>query len=116
MLAAVSTMAKPIVILSDNKDDYTQTEDGYILKFDLEATSNELALIESRIEPLSDRVKMSTEAVKDNLYSCVYTVTHQNQPEYVHKMMLSCGFQVIQHKGQTYNLNKIIEILYSYQD
>jgi hypothetical protein len=116
LIGSVAVMAKPVIVLSDNQEDYTQTQDGYVLNFDLEATASELAIIESRITPLSDRVNMTSNFVTENNYKCVFTVTHQNQPEYVHKMLLSCGFQVIKHKGQTFGLNEIITILYSYQN
>lgn len=115
LFASTTLMAKPIVMLSENKSDYQQTETGYILNFNLQATSSELKTIEDRVADI-EYVTMNVELIQEGLYKVVYTVDHQNQPEYVHKMMLNSGFQVINHKGHNYSLNSIIDILYSYQD
>jgi hypothetical protein len=115
LFASTNLMAKPIVMLSNNKSDYTQTENGYILNFDLKATSSELQLLQDRVSA-NDNVTMAVELVQEGLYKVVYTVDHQNQPEYVHKMMMVDGFQVVSYQGKTYGLNKIIEILHYYQD
>lgn len=116
MLSAAPIFAEPIVALSENKTDYEQTADGYVLHFSLEATADELAAIQANIAPLADRVKLEVELVSTGHYKCTYTITHQNQPEYVHKMMFASGFNTIIHKGQTLELSKVIDILYEYQE
>ena len=94
LLGSQTAKAQAVVVLSEDKNDYTQTADGYILNFDLTATSEELEIIKSNIGSMSDRLSMTTTVVSVGNYECVYTITHQNQPEYVHKMMLASGFQV----------------------
>ena len=59
---------------------------------------------------------MTTELISDGHYKCVFTVDHQNQPEYVHKMLLSAGFDQVKYQDQTYGLDKVVEILYSFQE
>ena len=115
LLVANSASAKAIVVLSETKADYVQTDAGYILHFNLEATAAELQEIEAKVAGISDRVKMETEFISEGKYKVTYTVDHQNQPEYVHKMMMVSGFQVVNYKGSPYGLDKIVEILYSYQ-
>lgn len=115
LFASTKLMAQPIVMLSDNKSDYTQTTTGYVLNFELHATSAELAEIEGLVAG-NENVSMQVELIMEGKYNIVYTVDHQNHPEYVHKMMFATGFDKINHNGQDYDLNKIIEILYSYQD
>ena len=116
LFSANTSSAKAIVVLSETKTDYVQTEAGYILHFTLEATADELSEIEAKISGISDRVKMETEFISEGKYKVTYTVDHQNQPEYVHKMMMVSGFQVVNYKGSPYGLDKIVEILYSYQE
>jgi hypothetical protein len=115
LFSATSTLANPIVVLSENGDDYTQTETGYILNFELLATSSELQSIEDRVSSM-DAVTMQVQLVEEGKYTIVYTIDHQNQPEYVHKMMLSSGFQTIKYQGQDHPLEKVIDVLYSFQD
>jgi hypothetical protein len=114
LFVATSTMAKPIVLLEDNANNYTQTSDGYILHFNLDATSTELANLEANIANQAGSVSMTTELIQEGKYKCIYTVTHQNHPEYVHKMMMVSGFQVLTFNGQNYGINKIVDILKSY--
>jgi hypothetical protein len=116
LFLATSAMADPIVELADKKTNYIQTETGYVLNFELSATAAELEDIKLNISKLSDRIKMTTELITDNKYKVIYTIDHQNQPEYVFKMMLTSGFKGITHKGESHSLNKIVDILYSYQD
>ena len=115
LLFATSAMAEPIVELSEDAANYTQTETGYVINFELSATATELDEIKLNISNLSDRIKMTTKLLSDNKYEVVYTIDHQNQPEYVYKMMLTSGFKGINYNGQSHELNKIVEILYSYQ-
>jgi len=114
MIVSTSSWAKPIVLLEDNADNDTQTTEGYILHFNLEATSTELANLEANIANQAGSVSMTTELIEEGKYKCVYTVTHQNHPEYVHKMMMVSGFQVLNFNGQNYGVNKIVDILKSY--
>ena len=117
---AITVKADSVVVLSDNADDYTQTETGYILNFQLEISAVELDELNAEIAAFnqgfgSEVISLTTQVITEGKYSCVYTVDHQNQPEYVHKMMLSSGFSSIKYKDETFGLDKIIEILYSYQ-
>lgn len=114
-LGAYTLFANPIIKLSEDKSDYEQTETGYVLKFDLEATADELKTIQANIADLSDRVKMTTELKANGDFACVYMVDHQNQPEYVYKMLLANGFDGIIYQGKAESLSKIVDILYSYQ-
>ena len=119
-LVATIVKADGVVVLSDNASDYTQTETGYVLNFKLEITAVELDQLNADIAMFnegfgSEVITMTSQLISEGKYACVYTVDHQNQPEYVHKMMLSCGFSSIKYKDETYGLDKIIEILYAYQ-
>lgn len=116
LFSTTAVMAKPIIELEDNKDNYTQTADGYILNFTLAATATDLAAINEQIAATNGNVVMTTELISEGSYKCVYTITHQNHPEYVHKMLLVSGFQEMTYKGDSYDIQKIIEILYSYLD
>jgi hypothetical protein len=107
--------ANPTLLLDDKADNYKQTETGYVLNFNLTANQQEFETIKNNALNLSDRVTFETTKIGDNKYGCTFTINHQNQPEYAYKMLLSCGFSDITYKGQTYGLDKIIEILYSYQ-
>lgn len=115
VILSTSSYAGNKIILEDNKDNYTQTETGYILHFKLVATSEELATINSSVADLADRLTLVTTPVEVSVFDCVFTVDHQNQPEYVYKMLLSIGITTIEHKGTVLPLDKIIEILYAYQ-
>ncbi len=109
------SLAAPKISLEDDKNNYTQTENGYVVKFKLTATSSELNSINLKVEDLKDRLSMTRQELGDNQYNCVFTVNHQNNPEYVYKMLLSIGINTLEYKGQTHSIDKIIEILYSYQ-
>lgn len=119
--ASTTLLADPIIVLSENKNDYTQTETGYVLNFDIEASAIEIDKIHADALELnagfgSNVVTITTELIAEGQYKCTYTVDHQNQPEYVHKMLLTCGFNEIRYQDQAFGLDKIIEILYSFQD
>jgi hypothetical protein len=115
LMLSTSTFADPILVLADKAENYTQTETGYTLHFELSATAIELDDVKSKIQNLSDRVQMTSELLTDNKYKITYTVDHQNQPEYVYKMLLASGFKGITFQGENQGLNKIIDILYNYQ-
>lgn len=115
LFATTNLLANPVVVLSENKADYTQTSTGYIVHFQLQATAAELQSIEDLVAE-NPSVTMQVELVQEGTYNIVYTVDHQNQPEYVHKMMLSTGFQDVKYQGNDYDLNKVIEVIYFYQD
>lgn len=108
--------AEPIVVLSETASDYTQTETGYTLNFKLDASSAELAEIEAKVATMSGRILMTVTLITEGHYNVVYTVEHQNQPEYVHKMMLVSGFDKVQYQGADFGLNKVIDVLKSYQN
>ena len=110
-----AAFANPIVVLSESASDYTQTESGYILNFKLDATSAELAELQSKIAGQSDRITMNATLTSEGHYNVVYTVDHQNQPEYVYKMMLVSGFSTLKYQGGEFGLEKIVDVLYSYQ-
>lgn len=112
---STSSFAGSKIILEDNKNNYTQTETGYILNFDLVATAEEFAAISGKVAEMSDRLSLEAQLSPNSTYKCVFTVDHQNQPEYVYKMLLSIGITSIEHKGTVLPLDRIIEILYAYQ-
>ena len=85
------------------------------MHFKLVATSEELATINSSVANLADRLTLVTSPSDASTFDCVFTVDHQNQPEYVYKMLLSIGITTIEHKGSVLPLDKIVEILYAYQ-
>jgi len=113
-LSTNSLFANPIIFLEDKAENYTQTETGYVLNFTLKANTQEFDAIKNKALDLADRVTFETSILGDNSYGCTFTINHQNQPEYAYKMLLSCGFSDLNYKGQTYSLDKVIEILYSY--
>lgn len=118
VLLFISTLsfADPIVILSDIPEDYTQTETGYVVNFKLDASSSELAEIETKVANISDRVTMTVILISEGHYNVTYTVNHQNQAEYVHKMMLVSGFNKVNYQGTEYGLTKVIDVLKSHQN
>lgn len=103
-----------VMYLEDKAENYEQTETGYVVNFSLNATQNELTSINQGVEKLSDRLTLTTNTLSNNMYKCVLVVDHQNQPEYVHKMLLSIGIDSLNYKGENFQLIKIIEILKSY--
>lgn len=115
LLISGSALANPIVILSESATDYTQTETGYILNFKLDATSAELADLQTKIATQSDRISMNVTLASEGHYNVVYTVDHQNQPEYVYKMMMVSGFSALKYQGNDFGLEKIVDVLYSFQ-
>lgn len=100
--------------LAEKAENYKQTETGYVINFDLSATAEELAQINNGVQNLSDRLTLSSTTISNNLYKCVMIVDHQNQPEYVYKMLLTIGIKGINYKNENFELIKIIEILKSY--
>ena len=115
LFLAQSINAQSIINLEDKAENYTQTETGYILHFELNATTDEYLKITEKISALSDRLKMVSTGPINNVYTCEFTVDHQNQPEYVYKMLLSIGIQGIYYKGENFEIIKIVDILKSYQ-
>lgn len=107
-------LSEPIMQLAEKAENYKQTETGYVINFDLSATAEELAQINNGVQNLSDRLTLSTTTISNNLYKCVMIVDHQNQPEYVYKMLLTIGIKGINYKNENFELIKIIEILKSY--
>lgn len=104
-----------IIELADDATMYTQQENGYVLKFDVLANSEEMDVIKNKVASLSDRLSLEVVSYVDSKYNVVFTVNHQNHAAYVHKMMRSCGFKSLNYKGENFELIKIIEILESYQ-
>jgi hypothetical protein len=104
-----------IVELVDDASLYTQTEKGYILKFNVLADADEMNLIKGKVDGLASRLSMEVVSHVNGKYNVVFTVDHQNHAMYVYKMMTSCGFKSIKYKGQNLELSKIVEILESYQ-
>lgn len=116
IVATTIVFAKPIAKLQDNAAHYTQTENGYVIKFDLAATSLEYKEVMDKSEALSEKLEFVGVENGINNYSCILTINHQNHPEYVHKMMLSLGINTLVFKNNTYPMSKIIDILNSYQE
>ena len=114
LLASQTLYANGKIILEEKKENYTQTETGYILKFNLVATKSEISEIKGKVADYSDRLTLEMSQGQDNTNNCVFTVNHQNQPEYVHKMLLMIGIDSIEFKGETLPLDNIIDILYSF--
>lgn len=114
ILASQTLYANGKIVLEDKKENYTQTETGYILKFNLVATKSEVTEIKDKVSDLSDRLTLDMTQGQDNSNNCIFTVNHQNQPEYVHKMLLMIGIDSIEFKGETLPLANIIDILYSF--
>lgn len=112
--AGIQSIAAPRIVLADNKDHYHQTETGYTLEFKLIATSAELSEIVAQTATIADRATLNLAEGSGNTYDCYFVVNHQNQPEYVHKMLLTMGIADLEYKGNVQSLETIIQILYSY--
>lgn len=110
----IQSIAAPRIVLEDKKENYVQTETGYSLQFKLLATSTELSAIMAEVQNQADRIGLQLSEGSGNTYDCVFTVNHQNHPEYVHKMLLSIGITDLEYKGTVQALDTIIQILYSY--
>ena len=104
-----------IVEIADDASNYTQTEKGYVLKFSVLANSIEMDAIKSKVNSMSDRLSMEVLGYVDSKYNVIFTVDHQNQASYVHKMMLYCGFTSLKYKSENIELSEIVDILESYQ-
>ncbi|MBD3637498.1 MAG: hypothetical protein HUJ25_09110 [Crocinitomicaceae bacterium] len=116
MFVANIASARAVIVLSEDKADYVQTDNSYTLNFDIEGTENDISLINSRAEPMKDKMSLSTKKIRDGLYEAVFIAKDNNTAENVKKMLMMCGFQVVKHKGKTYGLSQIIDILKSYQE
>jgi len=114
LLASQTLYANGKIVLEDKKENYTQTETGYILKFNLVATKSEMVEIKEKVADLADRLTLEITKGDNNSNNCIFTLNHQNQPEYVHKMLLMIGIDSIEYKGETLPLDNIINILYSF--
>ncbi len=114
IVTSLQSLAAPRIILADAKENYTQTTTGYILNFKLVCTSDELVKINGEVQSLSDRLAIQVAEGSDNTRDCVFTINHQNQPEYAYKMLLSIGIADLEYKGNVQSLDTIIQILYSY--
>jgi len=114
LLASQTLYANGKIVLEDKKENYTQTETGYILKFNLVATKSEISEIKEKVADLADRLTLDITKGDNDSNNCVFTLNHQNQPEYVHKMLLAIGIDAIEFKGETLPLENIIKILYSF--
>lgn len=114
LVSTLGVLATPRMILEDKKENYVQSETGYTLHFKLKASSSEMTEIAQNISNLSSKLTMTMAESTDEIHDCVLTINHQNQPEYVHKMLLSIGIGEIEYKGNVKSLDSIIEILYSY--
>lgn len=113
LMTLVATAA-PRIILEDNQTHYQQTAKGYILQFKLVATQPEYNAMMDQVAGLADRLTMQTTEDSDGTFNCVFTVNHQNQPEYVHKMLVSIGVAELEYKGNIQSVDTIIDILKSY--
>lgn len=107
--------SQSIIQMEDDATLYTQQEKGYVLKFDILATSVEMDLIKTNVANLADRLSLDIISTGNGKYNVVFTVNHQNHPEYVYKMMRSCGFKSLNFKNENLELIKVIEILKSYK-
>ena len=115
LLLSLTSFANPVAVLEDNADHYTQTENGYIVNFDLQATSEEYLSVTQKAEENSRLLTLT--AIEDgvNNYDCVLTINHQNHPEYVHKMMLTLGITTLIFNETTHPIAYIVDILKSYK-
>lgn len=114
IVTSLQALAAPRIILEDKKENYTQTETGYILNFKLVCTSDELVKINGEVQSMADRLAIQVAEGSNNTRDCIFTINHQNQPEYVYKMLLSIGIADLEFKGNVQSLDTIVQILYSY--
>lgn len=114
VITSLQAVAAPRIILEDARENYKQTETGYILLFKLKSTSEELVKINNEVQAQSDRLSFQVAEGSNDTYDCVFTIDHQNQPEYVYKMLLSIGIADLEYKGNIQSLDTIVQILYSY--
>lgn len=114
VVTTVQALAAPRIILEDRKENYTQTPTGYVLTFKLKCTADELVKINGEVQSMADRLSLQLAEGSGDTQDCVFTINHQNQPEYAYKMLLSIGIADLEYKGNVQSLDTIIEILYSY--
>lgn len=114
LAAGIQSIAAPRIVLEDKKENYAQTETGYNLQFKLVANAEELSSIMAEVANHADRIAMQLSEGSNGTYDCLFSVNHQNHPEYVHKMLLSIGISELEYKGQIQSLDTIVQILYSY--
>ena len=110
-----SVYGQSIAEMADDASQYTQTEKGYILKFDIVADAEEMELIREKVAKLSGRLSLEVLSHVNGRYNVIFTVTHQNHASYVFKMMSTCGFKSVNYKNENYPLFKVVEILESYE-
>jgi hypothetical protein len=109
------SFGQSIAEIADDASNYTQTEKGYVLKFSVLANSIEMDAIKNKVNSMSDRLSLEVLGYVDGKYNVIFTVDHQNQANYVHKMMLYCGFTSLNYKSENIELAEIVQILESYQ-
>lgn len=115
VIASSQAYGQSIIELADDATMYVQQDKGYILKFDVLASPEEMDVIKSKVAGFSDRLSLEVVSYVESKYNVIFTVNHQKHPEYVHKMLNACGFKSLIFNGENFDLIKIVEILKSYQ-
>lgn len=114
LMVGLVSFSAPRIILEDQKDHYVQTETGYNLQFKLVANGDEIQSIMAQVQNMSDRLSLQLSEGSNQTMDCVFVINHQNQPEYVHKMLVYIGIADLEYKGNVQPLETIIDILKSY--
>lgn len=114
VMTGINSLATPRIVLEDKKENYVQSETGYTLHFKLVASGQEFVTIMEQVQSLADRVTMNVSEGSGGAYDCIMVINHQNQPEYVHKMLVAIGIEELEYNGHVEGLDAIIQILYSY--
>lgn len=100
-------------LIKKEKGVFTQTENSSKTKFQLEATSQELAQMQEMAKDYTDRLVFTAKPAGTNLYDCEMEVTNTNAPEYVQKMFLSIDIKSIVFDGKSKAVSELSDILKS---
>ena len=95
----------------NEKTSFQQTTDGSVTKFDLVATEQQISNLKAQASSIPDKMQISITKNTDKTYSCVLTVTHQNHPEYVHKMFVYLGIESFIIDGKEKKLDELVNTL-----
>jgi hypothetical protein len=108
---AMAQQKNLVAKIKKEKSSFVQTASGSVTKFELSTTYAEIEKLKAKAGEISDKMTIKVDALNNTTFSCVLTITHQNQAEYVHKMFVYLGITKISVDGVEKPVEDLIQTL-----
>lgn len=102
---------QPVVILKNGAPSFEVKNGGSVTVFDLHATADDAIRIQKEANQYTGVVELVATPSGAGIWSCIMTVSDDNSPAYVHKLLLSFGITEFKKGGKTFPIQDIAQHL-----